>query len=328
MKSYIIRIGVTSLVIVFAMVFGALTPDVEARGWGSNNQETFDDNFRSNRQDQKPHGRDAQMEILDLEQGGKVFTRGNNRATIHTYVAPDNFVTTHIIEGPESLVIIDTQEIELYAAEVRDYIDGLGKTIDRVILSHSHPDHTGGLRLGLYEDAAIYALSDTADALAAGVFGMPSLEIENTIGLGQSRIAGLRFEFLQFDGAEDAAQLVVVLPDLNALIVQDLAYNGAHLFLGNAVPNNDPLENWIDVLQTLLATQDQDLVLVGHGYPGDRRVLAENIKYLKTAIKVRARSVDFGEFQETMIEKFLHYDLEEVFFYGGFGFAVPYPSSE
>ena len=326
MRINIIRTGVSSCVIAFALIFGMSTPDVDARGWGSRNQSHID-NY-SHLQSVKPRVSDAQMEILDLEQGGKVFTRGNNRATVHTYVAPDNFVTTHIIEGPNSLVIVDTQEIELYAEEVRDYIDSMGKAIDRVIISHSHPDHTGGLRSGLYDDAPVYALSDTADALEAGVFGLPSVIVENIIDLGQSRIAGLRFEFLQFDSAEDEAQLVVVLPDLEALIVQDLAYNGAHLFLGNAVPNNNPLKNWIGVLQILVATQNQDLVLVGHGYPGDRRVLSENIKYLKTAIKVRARSADFAEFQEAMIEKFLHYDLEEVFFYGGFGFAVPYPPSE
>ena len=325
-KFNIIRTGVISLAIVFALIFGALTTEVDARGWGSRDQDLFDNH--SYQQSVTPRGSDAQMDVLDLEQGGKVFMRGNRRASVHTYVAPDNFVTTHIIEGPRRLVVIDTQEIDLYATEVRDYIDSLGKPIDRVIISHSHPDHTGGLRLGLYEDAPVYALSDTADALGAGVFGMDPFEIENIIDLGQRRIAGLRFEFLQFDNAEDGAQLVVVLPGLNALIVQDLAYNSAHLFLGNAVPNNDPLENWVDVLQILLATQSQDWVLVGHGYPGDRSVLTENIKYLKTAIKVRARAASFAEFQETMVEKFLHYDLEEVFFYGGFGFVVPYPPSE
>lgn len=326
MRLNIIRTSIIPFIIVFALILGGMTPDVDARGWGSRNQELLGDYFHSSRQRHKPHDRDSQMEIVDLEQGGKVFTRGNRRATIHTYMAPDNFVTTHIIEGRNSLVIIDTQEIELYAEEVRDYIDSLGKTIDRVILSHTHPDHTGGIRLGLYDDAPIYALSDTADALAAGVFGMPPLVLENIIDLGESRIAGVRFEFMQFDDAEDGAQLVVVLPGLDALIVQDLAYNNGHLFLGNAVANNTPLENWIDILQTLVATQDQELVLVGHGHPGDRSVLTESIKYLKTAIKVRARSVDFAEFQETMIEKFLHYDMEEVFFYGGFGFVVPYPA--
>ena len=222
-------------------------------------------------------------------------------------------------------MVVDTQEQESYATEVRDYIDSLGKPIDRVILSHSHPDHTGGFRLGLYDDDPVYALSDTADALEAGAFGLPPISVENIIVPGKDRINGIRYEFLQFDNAEDGAQLVIVLPDLDAIIVQDLAYNGFHLFLGNAVVDNSALEGWIEVLQTLLATQRQNLVLVGHGYPGDRGVLSDNINYLKTAIKVRARSVDFDEYRDTMIEKFLHFDGEFVFFYGDFGFIVPYP---
>ncbi len=37
-------------------------------------------------------------------------------------------------------------------------------------------------------------------------------------------------------------------------------------------------------------------------------------------------NLDFDEYREAMIEKFLHLDGERTFFYGDFGFLVPYPA--
>lgn len=324
MRLSTIRIAFICLTLVLTLAFGGVASDVHASGLNSRMGIHWD-KPHNNRPGNYYHDNKAGSGVLDLEQGGKVFYHRIARATLHTYVAPDNLVTTHVIEGPKSLVVVDTQQQESYATEIRAYIDSLGKRIDRVILSHSHPDHTGGLRFGLFDDAPIYALSDTADALEAGVFGLPPISVENVIDPGKERINGIRFEFLQFDNAEDGAQLVIILPDLDAIIVQDLAFNGDHLFLGNAVVDNSALESWIEALHTLQATKRQNLVLVGHGYPGEMGVLSDNINYLKTAIKVRARSENFDEFRETMIEKFLHLDGEFIFFYGNFGFIVPYP---
>lgn len=322
------RLSTICLTLVLTLIFVAVASDAHASRLNAHMGIHFD-KPNNNQPGNYYHGNKAGAGVLDLEQGGKVFYhrffRRTARATLHTYVAPDNLVTTHVIEGPNSLVVVDTQQQESYATEIRAYIDSLGKPINRVILSHSHPDHTGGFRFGLFDDASIYALSDTADALEAGVFGLPPISVENIIDPGKERINGIRYEFLQFDNAEDGAQLVIILPDLDAIIVQDLAFNGVHLFLGNAVVDNSPLEGWIEALHTLQATQRQNLVLVGHGYPGDRGVLSDNINYLKTAIKVRARSENFDEFSATMIEKFLHLDGEFIFFYGNFGFIVPYP---
>ena len=70
---------------------------------------------------------------------------------IHTFVssfAYNNIANaTHIIESRNRLVLVDGQFLAPYAQKFRSYADGLGKPIDRVYLSHRHPDHWFGVRI-------------------------------------------------------------------------------------------------------------------------------------------------------------------------------------
>src|SRR5260370_30426300 len=87
---------------------------------------------------------------------------------IHTFVSAftaDNIANaTHIIESQNALVLVDGQFLAHYAREFRRYADDLartsGKKIERLYLSHSHPDHWFGLGAA-FDDIPIYALPET-----------------------------------------------------------------------------------------------------------------------------------------------------------------------
>src|SRR5882762_1354467 len=68
---------------------------------------------------------------------------------IHSYLSPADGlqVNTQMIEGPNAVVIFDGQLLLPYAGEVASYVQMLGKPIDRIILSHAHTDHWGGLQV-------------------------------------------------------------------------------------------------------------------------------------------------------------------------------------
>ena len=68
---------------------------------------------------------------------------------IHSYLSPaDGFqVNTQMIEGPTAVLIFDGQLLLPYADEVASYVQTLGKPVDRIILSHAHTDHWGGLQI-------------------------------------------------------------------------------------------------------------------------------------------------------------------------------------
>ena len=91
---------------------------------------------------------------------------------VHTYVSPPDgwLVTTPIVEGPEELVIFDGQLLNAYAEEVAAYAHSLRKPVERIIVSHAHPDHWAGLEVLSREfaDAPISALPTVSTQIRAG----------------------------------------------------------------------------------------------------------------------------------------------------------------
>src|SRR5689334_9353420 len=97
---------------------------------------------------------------------GTVSIIGADSVRVHSYVSPsDSFqVTTQIIETPQRLIAIDAQYTQAYADEVVQYARSLGKPLDRLIISHAHPDHYQGAgRFGV----PIHALPAVRDQIIA-----------------------------------------------------------------------------------------------------------------------------------------------------------------
>ena len=86
---------------------------------------------------------------------------------IHSYLSPADGlqVNTQMIEGPNAVVIFDGQLLLPYADEVASYVQALGKPVDRIILSHAHTDHWGGLQVltERFPGARVFALDGIAD---------------------------------------------------------------------------------------------------------------------------------------------------------------------
>ncbi len=98
----------------------------------------------------------------------KIIAKQAGDVRIHTFIstfAYDNIANaTHIIEGKTKLVLVDGQFLVPYARKFRDYADSLGKPIERLYLSHRHPDHWFGLGTA-FSDIAIYELPETISFL-------------------------------------------------------------------------------------------------------------------------------------------------------------------
>ncbi len=252
---------------------------------------------------------------------------------IHTYEAPEAavFVNSHIIETENGLIVIDTQFLRPHAEEFRRYADSLGKPIDRVIITHSHPDHWFGCEY--FRDAAIYALSEVADQIKAGgeamiqayapAFGDAITETVvapgRTIRPGTETLDGVTLAYEKADGAEAGVNLVIELPENRVLIAQDLVYNRVHVFL-----QQKEMEPWLAHLRRF-QEKEYDFVLSGHGLPANMQALADMAGYLEDAKTALAASNDVETLKQHLVGKYPFYrgeyilDISGRYLYGTWG---------
>jgi glyoxylase-like metal-dependent hydrolase (beta-lactamase superfamily II) len=233
---------------------------------------------------------------------------------LHTFISSfsDGNIAnaTHIIEGANSLVLVDGQFLVPYARQFRSYADSLGKPIERVYLSHRHPDHWFGLGAA-FADTDIYALPETiafleehgADSradhwkmgeLAPNEVAVPQGAVATP---GEESIDGVTYVFEKVTDTEIDFLLTIRLPDLGVHIVQDLVYSGTHLYL------TQDMGHWLEVLDGLLASES-DLFLPGHGLPAGKREVARNAEYLSAATEAVANGLTGDAFKTFMLDRY------------------------
>ncbi len=233
---------------------------------------------------------------------------------IHTYVSPpDGFlVTTQIVEGPTKLVIFDGQLLNAYAAEVAAYASRLGKPVERIIVSHGHPDHWAGLAVlaERFPTAGIFALPGVTEYIRIGgetmlaglrlAFGdliaaRPTIPT-GTLTVGQQTIAGVPFEFRELLDIESEVQLLALMPDQQVMLAFDLVFAPRdHAF--TVVPHFD---HWISVLDTLKGIEGYDTILIGHDLLTDRSGFDATMAYVRKARECYAKAPDGTSYAEAL----------------------------
>src|SRR5262245_32176064 len=90
----------------------------------------------------------------------------NAFSPIHTFIAPEEgwLVTSHIIELPPQLLVVDAQYTLPYAREVARYAAELKKPLVRLYVTHYHPDHLLGAAAF---EAPLYVLVNVAEMIAS-----------------------------------------------------------------------------------------------------------------------------------------------------------------
>jgi glyoxylase-like metal-dependent hydrolase (beta-lactamase superfamily II) len=233
---------------------------------------------------------------------------------IHSYLSPADGlqVNTQMIEGPNVVVIFDGQLLLPYADEVASYVQMLGKPVDRIILSHAHTDHWGGLQVltERFPNARVFALDGTADQVRArGAARLDGLRRTygdkaaakvtvptETITEGPQLIDDVTYDFKRFVDAESDLQLAALLPKQKVLMAFDLVFSpNQHVFTGA-----NHFDHWILVLESLKSLQGYDTIIIGHDMPVDRSAIDSTITYVKRAKDIHAAAADAKTYSENL----------------------------
>jgi len=269
---------------------------------------------------------------------GKVITQSYGDVTLHTYVPPDDgfLVNTQIVETSAGLVVFDANFLTIYSAEVADYVQGLGKPIERIVLSHMHPDHFSGLtvlherfptapihafpEVTAYVKANGQAILDARNKAFGGTVARTPTVPTHVLVEGTTEIGGVPFVFEKVRDGEADWQTVVKLPKQHVLMAFDLVFpKDTHMF--TVV---DHFESWIGILEGFKPLRDQGYttILVGHGQTTDFDALDGNIAYLRSAIAARKASKTPEEYAKRLKDEYPSYyggpwvDFSSLMLYG------------
>ncbi len=275
------------------------------------------------------------MASTEMRQVGTISILRNDQIAFHSFLSPEDgeMVCSQIIETQNKLVVVDALLLRPYARELRRYVDSLGKPIDRVIITHSHPDHWFGLEF--FGDVPIYSLQETIDEIKevgdgyleykrsqhGDLIADSKVVPSNIIKEGVENIDGVNYAFTKVIDAEASLMLLIELPDLKTLIAQDLLYNGVYLYTGEKNSEGEYcFDGWTKILRNL-QERKYDTILVGHGDTANPTIFTEMIGYIEYARRAFESASNGDELKEKLIGKYPTFrvtemlDISNVFLY-------------
>jgi glyoxylase-like metal-dependent hydrolase (beta-lactamase superfamily II) len=256
------------------------------------------------------------LSAQELPMAGIVQSVKTKKINIYTVAAPPQMFTntTHVIELPHELIVVDGQFYAPYAQQVKKLTDSLNKPVARFYISHDHPDHYLGFG-DAFPNTAVYALEETKEAIDkagqqvleqrqkqfGGIIAKSLNKPSHIQKTGKEVIDGVTFIFEKSLNNEDAVSMVIKIPEVKTNILQDIVYNKTHSFISGSTVG------WRKAIQKEEAQKQYSLILPGHGNPSDRSIFETNLKYLDFVDKTLSESKSKEEYKAKLLAQYPDY---------------------
>lgn len=251
----------------------------------------------------------------------KLFIRRRASATQGTPPGKDELKwvanTTTLIYGKRDALLVDIFLSEAQTAELADWIEGSGKRLSTIYITHAHPDHFFGLKLmrDRFPEARAIAHALVVDAMQAA---LAPEAVENWRrrfpGLIPSNLAPadrLEGETFELEGHEiipidightDTDHTTCLhVPSIGLVIAGDAIYNGTHPFLVES--DRHGLLDWLAAIDKIEAL-NPSAVVVGHGpmEPDNApRHIQETRRYIQDFIRLDDQTHTAQELYDRML---------------------------
>jgi glyoxylase-like metal-dependent hydrolase (beta-lactamase superfamily II) len=223
-----------------------------------------------------------------------------------------------LIAGEREAVLVDTLPTVADSQALGDWIEATGRVLTAIYITHGHLDHYLGAQPllerfpGVRMVATGPTIRDVENEVASGaeraVYSTMFIdELVSTVVVPEA-LEGDRLELEGHEiivvptGQSDHADSSYVhLPELQAVIVGDIAYNDVHCALMET--DHARRLQWIETIKEVQAL-DPKVVMVGHrraGAPDDPRILADTIAYLEEADRLLQAEPDAADFVGRML---------------------------
>jgi glyoxylase-like metal-dependent hydrolase (beta-lactamase superfamily II) len=227
-------------------------------------------------------------------------------------------MSSTLIHGERDAVLVDTLVTFDQVDALADWIDGFGKRLVAIYITHGHADHWIGLgRLReRFSDVATWARPKVHDravfeATNAGLAAywqaifpgevpeqpvLPDRFEDTSIGL-----EGTVLDVIDIGQGDTEHSTILHVPSIAAVVGGDVVYNQVHMM--TAETDDRSREDWIASLDQIAAL-DPRIVVSGHkrvGAPDDPKTIGESQQYLRDF----SRAVDNEETVEGIVSTML-----------------------
>jgi glyoxylase-like metal-dependent hydrolase (beta-lactamase superfamily II) len=227
-------------------------------------------------------------------------------------------ISATLISGERDAVLVDALLTAGQAHDLVEWIEGLGKNLTTVYITHGHGDHWFGLGtvLDRFSGARALALPAVIEHAQAGstpqffeAFWTPrfdsrlprNLVFPQPLDGNTLELEGHELVVVELGHTDTDQTTCVHVPDIDLVVAGDAAYNDVHLYLAESDAHTRG--EWLAALDKLESLHPQ-AVIAGHqraGRPDGPEIIEETRQYIRIFDQIAERATTAEDLYEGVL---------------------------